>query len=116
MQDTIALSSAEAELKSSCKGLSEALGLTAHVGFLTNRDCKLEHLTDASACLGILQRSGCGRVKHLTVRQLWCQEVFKRPNASTRKIPRSENPSDLLCSVQTQASVSRNLSRMRFQR
>ena len=69
MQDTIALSSAEAELKSTCKGVSEALGLREICEFLTGRACILEHLTDASAYLGILNRTGSGRVKHLTVRQ-----------------------------------------------
>ena len=114
MQDSIALSSAEAELKSTCKGLSEALGLRELVEFLTDQDCSLEHLTDASACLGILKRSGCGRVKHLAVRQLWCQEVLRRPRTSTRKIPRDENPADLLCSVQTQESLGRSLSLLHF--
>ena len=116
MQDTIALSSAEAELKATCKGLSETLGLRELAEFVTGQPCAVEHLTDASACLDILKRSGAGRIKHLTVRQLWCQEVFRRAQTSTAKIPRVENPADLLCSTQTCESLSRNLSLMAIER
>ena len=116
MQDTIALSSAEAELKATCKGLSEVLGIRELVQFMTDRPCAVEHLTDASACLGILKRAGCGRIKHLTVRQLWTQEVFRRPHTQTRKIPRVSNPADLLCSTQTTESQGRNLDLMGFSR
>ena len=116
MQDTVALSSAEAELKATCKGLSETLGLRELAEFIAGQPCAVIHLTDASACLGILKRAGSGRIKHLTVRQLWCQEVFRRALTSTEKVPRSENPADLLCSVQTRESLSRNLGLMAVKR
>ena len=77
MQDNIALSSGEAELKATCKGLTEGLGLRELVVFLMQTECVLEHWTDASACVGMLRRAGAGRVKHLTVRQLWCPAIFK---------------------------------------
>ena len=62
-QDKIALSSAEAELKSSCKGVAEALGLRELTVFLFQgeigeNDCILEHRMDASAAVGIMRRKG----------------------------------------------------------
>ena len=114
MQDTIALSSGEAELKATCKGLTEALGLREVVEFLFSRPCSIVHSTDASACVGMLKRAGAGRVKHLTVRQLWCQEVFRREDTCTRKVSRDDNPADLMCSGQTRETLTAKLAGLGF--
>ena len=99
MQDTIALSSAEAELKATCKVMVETLGVRELANFMFKTDTDVKHHTDATACLGILKRKGAGSMKHLTVRQLWVQEVMTRPGTTTCKIARAENPADLLCSL-----------------
>ena len=114
MQDSIALSSGEAELKATCKGLTEALGLREILQFLYSRPCDLNHFTDASACVGMLRRAGAGRVKHLTVRQLWRQEVFRRENTCTNKVPRADNPADLLCSSQNGDGLTQKLESLGF--
>ena len=98
-QDTVALSSGEAELKSTCKTLVETLGLRTLAEFLTGEPCPMRHHVDASAAVGVLSRSGAGQLKHLAVKELWSQEVFRLPNTEVVKIPRAINPSDLLCSV-----------------
>ena len=115
LQDTIALSSAEAELKASCKGIAEALALREIIEFLLDEPCQMQHFTDASACVGILKRKGAGPVKHLSVRQLWTQEVFTRPGTTTTKIPRQDNPSDCLCSIPTSETFRVQLGRMNFE-
>ena len=115
LQDSIALSSAEAELKSTCKGLAEALALRELIEFLLQAPCDLEHMTDSSACVGILKRKGAGPVKHLSVRQLWTQEIFNRPGTSTHKVPRSMNPADCLCSIPNAESLRVQLGRMNFE-
>ena len=114
LQDCIALSSAEAELKASCKGLAEALGLREAVEFLTGKSCDLRHFTDASACHSVLKRQGCGTMKHLSVRQLWCQEVMQRPSTDSFKICRTQNPADALCSVSPVESFNRHMTSMRL--
>ena len=71
-QQLVALSSAEAELNASVtaqeglspKHLAEEFG---DLVFLRLRG-------DSSANDGILKRSGTGKVKHLSVRQMWLQE------------------------------------------
>ena len=99
LQDAVALSTGEAELKSGCKGMSEALGLRSLCEFLMKSPVVLvSHLMDASAMFGILRRRGAGPVKHLETRQLWCQELFTLPGDSTQKINRRESPADLLWS------------------
>ena len=113
-QDTVALSSGEAELKATCKGFVEALGVRHLAEFLNGSPCPFEHLTDAQANLGILRRTGSARLKHLEVRQLWVQEVVNRPLTSTGKVPRHLNPADCLCSPQSAETMAQHMSRMLF--
>ena len=114
MQDAIALSSAEAELKASCKGLMECLGLREALEFLTHRTCPMVHFTDASACHAVLKRRGNGAMKHISVRQLWAQEIMQRPETSTLKLPRSVNVADAMCSIGTVTTLRKHLRALRF--
>ncbi len=65
-QSTIALSSAEAELAGMVKAAAEGLGVLSLL-----RDFGLDRravvATDSSAALGIANRQGVGRVRHLDV-------------------------------------------------
>ena len=92
-QQVISLSSAEALLNASitagCEGLlikhmTEELGLTY----------SLRILGDSSANSGIVHRSGTGRIKHLSIRQLWLQEKVANGDLEFEKIPRAINSSD----------------------
>ena len=97
-QDRVARSSGEAELKSSCAGLAELLGLRNLLTFLLSGPCKLEHQLDASATKSMLLRQGAGALKHLDLRTLWVQEVVHTENVLITKIPRTSNVADALCS------------------
>ena len=61
----------------------------------------ITHKVDASACKGILVRSGAGKVKHLSVRQLWVQEAVANLKINVVKIPREQNYSDLMARANT---------------
>ena len=113
-QDCIALSSGEAELKASCKILAEVLGIQSLVEFLYGHKCTIEHLTDAQAALGMLKRAGSGGLKHLCVRQLWVQEIARRPEVTNSKVPRALNPADALCSGHTVQGLSRHMTHMGY--
>ena len=71
-QATIAQSSAESELPATVRGAAEGIGLIS-----LGRDLGIEHLVhlhiDASAALGIIERRGVGRVRHLEVGSLCIQ-------------------------------------------
>ena len=97
-QDRIAVSSAEAELKAACKGVSELLLLSNIARHVTGRQVTLSHLLDASACRGIMFREGAGPIKHLDIRQLWVQEVTRDRKIEVVKVPRKMNLADFLCS------------------
>ena len=113
-QDKIALSTAEAELKSSCKAMVEMLGVQNIQAFLTGRTWKLEHVIDASATEKIIHRQGAGPLKHLDVRSLWIQEARMDHKVRLIRVPRSENYADICCSVPYIEPFTRMFSEMRF--
>jgi hypothetical protein len=94
-QSNVALSSAEAELNASVKGICEGLGMINMLKEM-KRNYHLEVLIDSSAAKGIMQRTGCGKVKHLEARQLWVQESVAKKKVSIQKIPRNKNMSDAM--------------------
>ena len=94
-QSCIALSSGEAELNAALKGGTELLGvrtLLAELGL----DARLEIYGDSSACHGTLHRDGCGKIKHLELKQLWLQSKIKAGDVTFIKVPRDLNPADSL--------------------
>ena len=92
-QQTVALSSAEAELNAALKGAVEVLGLREMLKEMGIRlGATLEG--DSAACKGILSRQGSGRVKHLEVRQLWIQALIHDGKLKFEKIPRNRNSAD----------------------
>ena len=94
-QATVALSSGEAELNASIKGMVEGHGVRTLCKFL-GLDYELVIKGDSVACRGTLNRDGVGKQKHLETRQLWAQEQVQRHNLSYVKIPREINSSDCL--------------------
>ena len=55
-----------------------------------------EVYADSSAALGIAQRSGNGKVRHLRVQALWVQEVRCTRRLAYKKVLGTRNPSDIL--------------------
>lgn len=95
VQNSIALSSGEAELNAAIKGISEIIGIS-NLGEEIGLGFRITHKVDASACKGILVRSGAGKVKHLSVRQLWVQEAVEKLKINVMKVPREKNLADLM--------------------
>ena len=94
-QQTVALSSGEAELKGIVKGAAEGLGIQS-----VGRDLRLEHsvdiYTDSSAAMGMVARKGIGRVRHVEVGELWIQDAVKSKVLIVNKIEGEYNPADIL--------------------
>ena len=55
-----------------------------------------EVYTDSSAALGISQRAGIGKVRHLRTQGLWVQECRVTGRLVYHKFLGSKNPSDVL--------------------
>ena len=72
-QATLALSSGESELYAMTKGSSQALGLLS-LARDSGMQLNAKIHTDASATLGIVNREGLGKFRHVKVQYLWLQE------------------------------------------
>ena len=51
--------------------------------------------SDATAAIGITQREGLGKVRHLATADLWVQQRLRKREFSIAKVPGVENPADL---------------------
>ena len=112
-QQLVALSSAEAELNASIKAAQEALGLrqtAMEVGMWCTGTVEIKG--DSSANDGILKRVGSGKIKHLSVRQLWLQEQCELNIAKHLKIPRAINTADALTHHYTKAEAETHFTAM----
>ena len=94
-QATVAMSSAEAELYALTKGAANSLGFMAMAADLGIQLDATVH-SDASAALGIVQRQGLGRLRHIRVQYLWVQDRLRHGDFKVQKVPGKENPADLL--------------------
>ena len=94
-QKTVALSSAEAELYAMVAASAEALGLQAYARDL-GMEMACEMFCDSSAALGISQRAGIGKVRHLRTQGLWVQEVRVSGRIAYKKVLGEKNPADLM--------------------
>ena len=110
-QSNIALSSAEAEMYSFVTAASAAIGLKSML-----RDFGIEaeaHLqVDASAAIGIAQRKGLGKVRHLDCQALWIQDAVRQRRVHLEKVLGTENPADLMTKYLDQASMDKMLAKM----
>ena len=94
-QATVALSSCEAELNALVKGACEGL-FFSQVCELFQESMSLHMKSDSSAARGVLLRSGSGKLKHLSCKQLWLQEHTASGRVCVDKIPREINVADSL--------------------
>ena len=110
-QSTIALSSAESELFGGVKTACETLGMAALLKDL-GQIVKLRMHMDASAALGIMQRRGVGKVRHLATGTLWLQEQELRKILEIKKVPGSDNVADIFTKNLGQAIMEKHLTSM----
>ena len=107
-QATVALSSAEAELYALTKGASQALGLVTLLADLGVEVQAAVH-TDARAAIGIVRRSGLGKLRHLNVRYLWLQDQVASGSMALHKVHGLINTADLVTKYLAQAAVTKHL-------
>ena len=72
-------------------------------------------MVDASAAIGILTRRGLGKMRHVQVQDLWCQEVNATGRAHFRKVDGKWNPADLMTEALDEKTVLRHTWLMRMQ-
>ena len=93
-QAIVALSSAESELYGLVKCVSETLGVKSALfdfGILVGGVIK----SDASAALGIIQRQGLGKLRHIDTSFLYIQQINVDRVLRFEKTSGDSNPSDI---------------------
>ena len=113
-QGVVALSSGEAEYYAAVKGASEGLGFQAACQDLGMGPMTVKTLTDSSACKGICQRTGLGKIRHIDVALLWLQDLVRKGRVVMKKIPGVKNPADLLTKYLTGAKISEMTEELGF--
>ena len=114
-QSTLALSSGEAELHGIAAGIAQGLGIQSvarDLGFSIG----IRIHTDATAALGICRRRGLGKIRHLDVTDLWCQEQVRLGKVSLHKVLGSENPADIMTKYTDSATLKKMLELMHLRR
>ena len=93
-QSVVALSSAESELYGIVKASAEILGLKS---LFLDIGLKFSSIiySDASAALGIIQRQGLGRTRHIDCGYLFVQGLNAEKVIRYAKVPGEENPADM---------------------
>ena len=74
---------------------SEALGLKATLAEY-NVAMSPWLYVDASAAIGVAQRSGLGKIRHLDTGTLWLQQAVKDKHIGICKVKGTEKPADLM--------------------
>ena len=108
-QKVIALSSAEAELYAMVAASAETLALQAYARDL-GLDFGCELYCDSAAALGIAQRAGIGKVRHLRTQGLWVQEVRISGRINYLKVLGEKNPADLLTKHMSAELANRHIT------
>ncbi|OLP75929.1 Retrovirus-related Pol polyprotein from transposon TNT 1-94 [Symbiodinium microadriaticum] len=94
-QKVISLSSAEAEVHAATSTMIDGLMVKTLLDFATGSSVTVNHFMDSAAGLGVLKRSGIGKIRHLSCRILWTQEAVKCGRISLNKVDTKINVSDL---------------------
>ena len=84
-QTSVALSSGEAEFAGVIRGAGQGLGYKALLRDL-GVEARLRVWTDSSAAIGICNRQGLGKLRHLDTHTLWIQQAVRTGRIDQRKV------------------------------
>ena len=113
-QAVVAMSSGEAELYALTKGAANTLGMLSLVADF-GQDLDGHVSSDASAAIGMVNRTGVGKLRHVRVQYLWLQDKVRTGELEVAKVPGISNPADLFTKHLDEASMTGHLERLGFQ-
>ena len=113
-QQTIALSSGEAELYALVKGAAQSHGIASMLwDFGIEVGCTV--CTDASAAIGMVHRQGLGKTRHIDVQYLWVQKDVYDGKIAVVKVGTDANPADVLTKHLKADAVAGHLDRLGYE-
>ena len=110
-QQTIALSSGEAELYALAKAATQTeciLSMLSDFGFKLNGKV----YSDSTAAIGIVYRSGLGKTRHIRVQYLWLQQEIEHGRLCIDKVLGTENIADLMTKSLSKIDMTKILNKM----
>ena len=96
VQSIITLSLGEAEYYALTKGAAVGISIRALLEDFGEGNVALSLRADSTTAKSLGHRLGAGRIKHLEVRQLWCQAMVEKYCVEVLKIPRKLNLADVV--------------------
>ena len=78
------------------------------------RNIRLSLRSDATAAIGIVDREGLGRVRHLATGDLWIQQRVRRSEVAVTKWPGRDKPSDVGTKGLDGVTMSRHMATFGF--
>ena len=109
-QSVIALSSGEAEYFALVKSASIAMGvqsLCRDLGVVCDRPIAIK--SAACAAIGICNRIGLGKIRHIEVNQFWLQEKVTGEKNTVTKVGTAENLADAMTKAFDSESIQMHL-------
>ena len=91
----ISLSSCESELHSMVSGCCDAIYIRRCLEFLVGQAVEQWQFTDNSAARQLASRQGVGRIRHLSGKLLWVQDVVMEQGVKLCQVPAQWNFSDI---------------------
>ena len=113
-QTFIALSSGESEVYAALKASTEALGLVSLLRDL-GYTVKGEIWGGSSAALGIINRKGLGKTRHIETRSLWIQQTVAERRLRYAKVLGKENPADLYTKFLDAATCAKHIQKFEYE-
>ena len=95
LKKKVTLSCAEAELVAAVKGCGECIGITQLADDWSIELCGTVHV-DSLAVVGVANRRGNGKLRHVRVGTLWIQELAENGKVEVKKVAGAYNVTDAL--------------------
>ena len=112
-QQTVALSSGEAELKGIVKGAAEGMGMQ-HIAKDLSIYYDVHLYTDSNAAMGMVARKGMGKVRHIEVSELWIQDAVRNKVLTVNKVKGDDNPAGIRTKYIEQGKIHQHCHGMRL--
>ncbi len=117
-QKVISLSSGEAEVYAACSAAGDGILIGRLIHFATGQTVLIHHLMDSSAARGLLARQGVGRIRHLSCRLLWLQQLVKLKGNLENAIANQADTCHVVCGVSGSSNIAdlgtKRLGKMRL--
>ena len=94
-QTAVAMCSGEAEYYAAVRGSAEGLAFQSMCRDV-GAGVRVRVHTDSTACRGVCNRRGIGRIRHMDVALLWLQDHVRSGAVLLVKVPGVDNPADLM--------------------